>query len=334
MIEYLMEYEKAGDPTGKGLKWIRRTPEKIAEQLALLGIEVSGKAVGTLIKELNYSLRCNSKKISNGGKRLTKEEREERNEQFEYIKKKREEFVKHGYPVISVDTKSKEMIGNFRNHGTRYKKESDLVFDHDFKNYGIGRAIPGGILDVQRYEGFVYVSQSLWDKKDNKFASSETSEFVVENITKWWKCYGKKTYSNSGKILILVDSGGANGYRSRMWKLKLSELFCNKYGMEATVCHYPSGASKWNPIEHRLFSEISKNWQGTPLRSYETVLKYIRSTKTKTGLKVKAYLVRKNYIKGKKISDEDFKTIKIRPHNTIPKWNYTLMPNGGYVSTN
>jgi Rhodopirellula transposase. len=133
----------------------------------------------------------------------------------------------------------------------------------------------------------------------------------VENIIKWWKCYGKKTYPNSGKILILVDSGGANGYRSRMWKLKLNELLCNKYGMEATVCHYPAGASKWNPIEHRLFSEISKNWQGTPLRSFETVLKYIRSTSTKTGLKVRAYLIRKNYMKGKRFQMKISKPLRL-----------------------
>jgi len=322
-----MEYEKAGDPTASGLKWIRKTPEKIAEQLGLLGIEVSGKTVGKLIKELKYSLRCNSKKISNGGKKLTKEEMEERNEQFEYIKEKREEFVNQGFPVISIDTKSKEMIGNFKNPGTRYKKESDLVFDHDFKIYGIGRAIPAGIFDIQRYEGFVYVAQSLWDKKSNKFTSSETSEFVVENITKWWKSNGIKVYHPFNKILLLVDAGGANGYRSRMWKLKISELFCNKYGMEATVCHYPAGASKWNPIEHRLFSEISKNWQGTPLTTYETVLKYIRRTKTKTGLKIRAQLVKKKYMKGKKVSNSDFSLISLRPHKKIPKWNYTIFPN-------
>jgi len=245
-----MEYEKAGDPTASGMKWIRKTPEKIAEQLALLGIDVSGKTVGKLIKELKYSLRCNSKKISNGGKKLTKEEMEERNEQFEYIKEKREEFVNQGFPVISIDTKSKEMIGNFKNSGTRYKKEADLVFDHDFKIYGIGRAIPGGIFDMQRYEGFVYVAQSLWDKKNKQFTSSETSEFVVDNVSKWWKSNGIKAY-HPGKILLLADAGGANGYRSRMWKFKLSELFCDKYGMEVTVCHYPTGASKWNPIEHR-----------------------------------------------------------------------------------
>lgn len=322
-----MEYEKAGDPTASGLNWIRKTPEKIAEQLTLLGIEVSGKTVGKLLKELKYSLRCNSKKVSNGGKKLTKEELAERDEQFEYIKKTREEFVNQGFPVISVDTKSKEMIGNFKNPGTRYKKESDLVFDHDFKIYGIGRAIPGGIFDIQRYEGFVYVSQSLWDKKDNKFTSSETSEFVVENLTKWWESYGIKRYHPFNKILVLVDSGGANGYRSRMWKFKLSELFCSKYGMEATVCHYPTGASKWNPIEHRLFSEISKNWQGTPLISFETILKYIRRTKTKTGLKVRAQLVAKKYMKGKKVSNEDYNLIPIRTHKKMPKWNYTIMPN-------
>jgi len=218
------------------------------------------------------------------------------------------------------------MIGKFKNKGTRYKKEADLVFDHDFKNYGIGRAIPSGVFDIQRYEGFLYVGKSLWDKKEKKFTSSETSEFIVDNIIKWWKSHGKKKYPHSNKILILADSGGSNGYRSRMWKLKLNE-FCNKYGVEVTVCHYPAGASKWNPIEHRVFNEISKNWQGTPLENYEIVMKYIRSTKTKTGLKIRAQLVTKKYEKGKAVSDEDFASIKIKPHKIIPKYNYAFMPN-------
>lgn len=326
MIEGLMENEKAGEPTGKGLKWIRRTPEKIAQELLLLGIEVSGKTVANLLKDLNYSLRCNSKKISNGGKILTKAEKEERNQQFEYITEMRKKFTKNGDPVISIDTKSKEMIGNFKNAGTRYVKEADLVFDHDFKNYGIGRAIPAGIFDIQNSEGFVYISKSLWNKKEKKFISSETPEFIVDNITQWWNDYGRKRYPNSGKILILADSGGANGYRIRMWKVKLRELLCDKYDVEITVCHYPSGASKWNPIEHRLFSEISKNWQGVPLVDYETVFNYISSTKTKTGLEVKAHLTTKEYEKGTKISDNDFNNIEFTPHNTLPKWNYTFSP--------
>jgi hypothetical protein len=324
-INKLMKYETAGDPIS-GTLWTRKTREKISNELASIGISISKTTIGKLLKKLDFSLRSNSKKISNGGRKVTKEEAGKRNKQFELIKKTRKKFSKKKLPILSVDAKKKDLIGNFKNHGTRYKKEEDLTNDHDFAHYGIGKSLPYGLFDDERNEGFVYVGQVLWDKKEKKFTSSETPEFAAECIAKWWKDYGLKRYPVADEILILADSGGSNGYRSHMWKAKLHESLCNKFGMKVTVCHYPPGASKWNPIEHRLFSEISKNWQGTPLKSFETVLKYIRTTKTKTGLKVRAQLVKKKYKKGMTISKENFKKINLKPFKFMPNWNYSLFP--------
>jgi hypothetical protein len=172
----------------------------------------------------------------------------------------------------------------------------------------------------------VYVGQSLWDQGEKRFLSSETPEFAVESIANYWREYGIRRYPNSNEILILADAGGSNGYRSRMWKFKIYEQLATKFKMQVTVCHYPPGASKWNPIEHKLFSEISKNWKGTPLRSFETVVNYARTTKTKTGLTVKARLVKKSYESGKSVAKEIFKNIRIRHHEVFPEWNYTIFP--------
>lgn len=324
-IKKLMKYETAGDPIS-GTLWTRKTREKISNELASIGISIGKTTVGKLLKKLDFSLRSNSKKISNGGRKLTKKEAEKRNEQFEFIGRIRKKFNRKKIPVISVDTKKKDLIGNFKNSGTRYKKEADLTNDHDFTHYGIGKSFPYGLFDDGRNDGFVYVGQALWDKKEKKFSSSETPEFAAECIAKWWKDYGQKRYPEADEILILADAGGSNGYRSKLWKFKLHELLCNKYGIKVTVCHYPPGASKWNPIEHRLFSEISKNWRGTPLKSFEIVLKYIRTTKTKTGLEVRAQLVKKKYQKGKTVPNEKFEKIKLKPHKFMPDWNYSIVP--------
>lgn len=324
-INKLMKYETAGDPIS-GTLWTRKTREIISNELLTIGISIGKTTIGKLLKKMKFSLRSNSKKISNGGRVLTKEEAEKRNNQFEFIKRTRTRFNKKRLPVLSVDGKKKDLIGNFKNHGTRYKKEADLTNDHDFAHYGIGKSLPYGLFDDQRYEGFVYVGQALWDTQEKKFTSSETPEFAAESIAKWWKVYGQKSYPAANEILILADSGGSNGYRSRMWKAKLHELLCNNLGMKIMVCHYPPGASKWNPIEHRLFSEISKNWQGTPLNSFETVLKYIRTTKTKSGLKVRAQLVKKKYKKGKAVSKEHFEKIGLKPNKFMPNWNYSIVP--------
>ena len=309
-----------------GLLWTRKTTEKISAELGAIGIAASPTTVGQLLKKLNYSLKCNSKKVSNGGRKLTKEEKEIQDKQFNYIAKKRSEFLKKGLPVISIDTKKKELVGNFKNPGTRYKRDSDLVNDHDFAQYAIGKAFPYGIFDEHRHEGFVYVGQSLWSREEKCFMSKETPEFAAEAVSRWWADYGKNRYPGAKEVLIMADAGGSNGYRCRMWKFTLHEILSTKYNIKVTICHYPPGKSKWNPIEHRLFSEISKNWKGTPLRSFETVLKYIRTTKTKTGLTVRARLVTKNYKSGKTVSKEDFKKINIKKHNVSPNWNYTVSP--------
>jgi hypothetical protein len=302
-----MKHETAGDPV-TGLKWTRRTTEKIAEELRNLGIDVSAKTVGRLLKRMGFSLRVNHKKLSRGCG-------PDRDQQFAYIAEMRESFAKRGRPVVSIDTKKKELIGNFKNGGTTWNREAVLVNDHDFRSDALGIAIPYGIYDVQANHGFLFIG-----------TSHDTSQFAVDNLVKWWLYDGRRRYPNATKLLILADGGGSNGPRTRAWKHALQERLCDTYGLTVTVCHYPTGASKWNPIEHRLFSEISKNWAGRPLDSYETLIKYARSTTTSTALKVRAYLVRKDYRNGVKITDKEMAKLRLRPHDTQPARNYTVSP--------
>ena len=320
-----MKYETAGDPMGS-LKWTRKTTQKIAEELKSVRVEVSKTTVGNILKKLGYSLKSNIKNISSGGKSLTKDEREKRNSQFIYINVTRARFNKKNNPSLSVDTKKKEMIGNFKNPGTRYKRQADLTNDHDFLTYAEGKAALYGVYDQKENKGFVSIGMFL--KEGKNISSGDTPEFAVESIERWWRYQGCESYKNSNEILILADSGGSNGHLSHMWKVKLQEILCEKYGFKVTVCHYPPGASKWNPIEHRLFSEISKNWRGTPLVDYETVYKYTASTKTTTGLETNAIMVGKQYQKGLKASKEDIKKLNIKRHELNPSWNYTLSPRG------
>ena len=308
------------------LKWTRKTTQKIAEELKSVRVEVSKTTVGNILKKLGYSLKTNIKNISSGGKSLTKDEREKRNSQFIYINVTRARFNKKNNPSLSVDTKKKEMIGNFKNPGTRYKRQADLTNDHDFLTYAEGKAALYGVYDQKENKGFVSIGMFL--KEGKTISSGDTPEFAVESIERWWRYQGCESYKNSNEILILADSGGSNGHLSHMWKVKLQEILCEKYGFKVTVCHYPPGASKWNPIEHRLFSEISKNWRGTPLVDYETVYKYTASTKTTTGLETNAIMVGKQYQKGLKASKEDIKKLNIKRHELNPSWNYTLSPRG------
>lgn len=319
-----MKYETAGDPMSD-LKWTRKTTAKIVDALVLIDITVSKPTVGKILKNLNFSLKTNVKSIANGGKPRTKKENEDRNNQFEYINKMIIKFAKRRMPAISVDTKKKEPIGNFKNPGTRYKREADLTNDHDFLTYAAGIAALYGVYDQQKNKGFVSIGMFI--KEGKTIISGDTPEFAVESIERWWKNDGFETYRNQNNLLIVADAGGSNGHRPHMWKVKLQEILCNKYKFNVTVCHYPPGASKWNAIEHRLFSEISKNWRGTPLISYETVLKYTKRTKTKTGLKVNAILVEKQYEKGIKASKDDLEKLNIERHEVNPSWNYTLYPN-------
>jgi hypothetical protein len=307
-----MEHDTAGDPM-TGLKWTRKTTEKIAAELSLLGITVSATTVGRLLKGMGFSLRINSKCIESGMSNPPAPE--DRDRQFRYIKLMREAFTEAGNPVISVDSKKREMVGNFKNNGRSWEQEAVKVKDHDFPSDAQGKAVIYGIYGTQRNDGDVYVG-----------VSRDTPAFAVTCIAQWWNHVGRRAWPKATEILILADSGGSNSSRSRVWKYRLQQQLCDAAGIRATVCHYPPGSSKWNPIEHRLFAEISKNWVGQPLVSYEKILKYIRTTKTKTGLRVRARLVRKRYDTGEKAPDKAMNEIAIGRHELFPDWNYSISP--------
>jgi len=302
-----MEQDTAGDPMG-GLKWTHRTTGKVAAELRAAAIDVSARTVARLLKGLGYSLRVNHKKVSNGSAA-------DRNDQFAQIAELCQRFARNGDPIISVDTKKRELVGCFKNSGAAWSREPVAVNDHDFRSDAEGIAIPYGIYDLQANRGMLFVGMSY-----------DTPQFAVDSIEKWWRAEGHKHYSASRELAILADSGGSNGTRPRAWKYYLQHHLCNRHGITVTVAHYPSGASKWNPVEHRLFSEISKNWSGRPLDSYDTILKHIRTTRTSTGLRVRAQLVRKRYSKGVRIDDAQMQQLSLKRHQPLPKWNYTLRP--------
>lgn len=307
-IEELMQNDIAGDPMS-GLKWSRRTTGKIAAELRSLGIELSDRTVSKILKKLGFSLRVNHKKLSSASSP------EDRDAQFSHIATLRESFAAKGLPLISVDTKKKELVGCFKNGGVSWQAQPLLVKDHDFRSEAMGIAVPYGVYDVQANRGTMFVGTSY-----------NTPDFAVDCVEAWWRREGRERYAGAKRLAILADSGGSNAPRSRAWKYGLQTRVCNRYGIQVSVAHYPTGASKWNPIEHRLFSEISKNWAGRPLESYETILNYLRSTKTATGLRVCAHLVRKVYEKGIKISDEQMEELDISNAEHLPRWNYTLRP--------
>lgn len=264
---------------------------------------------------MGYSLKVNYKKIETNPKKSTPESRRKRDQQFIYIGQMRESFLKQYNPIISVDSKKRELVGNFKNQGVIWCKTPIEVNVYDFKTLATGVFIPYGIYNIAINKGFVVGGISY-----------NTAEFAVNSIEKWLYMEVNNIYSKQKSLLILADGGGSNGSKNKMWKLVIQKKLCDQYGINVTVCHYPPGTSKYNPIEHRLFSEISKNWAGEPLKDYETILNYIRTTKTKTGLRVKAILDETNYEKGKKVSDEDMNKINIKHHNILPEWNYTIYP--------
>jgi hypothetical protein len=268
----------------------------------------SAPTVGRLLKDLGYSLKANVKE--KGGK-----EHPDRNQQFEYIETQIQAFRAAGWPIISVDTKKKELIGNFKNNGQGWFQEPEYVNVHDFRQDALGRAVPYGIYDLIHNRGYVYVG-----------TSADTPQFAVDSIATWWQNEGKNTSPQDAPLLILSDAGGSDGYRPRVWKQQLQEQLSDPFGLAVVVCHYATGCSKWNPIEHRLFSHISINWAGKPLRTFDTMLAYIRGTTTTTGLAVKAFLLEGIYEKGQRVSDTDMKKLNLERHVVCPNWNYTLRP--------
>jgi hypothetical protein len=297
----------AGDPMSEH-KWLNCRLADVQDRLGEQGHGVSLPVIGRLLKQNDYTLKANVKQTE--GKAHP-----ERDQQFEHIHAQRAAHQATGQPVISVDTKKKELVGDFKNPGRIWCQEPERVNVHDFPGDAVGRAVPYGIYDLQHNHGTVYVGQS-----------ADTPVFAVDNIADWCRTQMPERFPDATQLMIEADCGGSNGYRARAWKRDLQEKVADAFGLIVTVCHYPTGTSKWNPIEHRLFSEISKTWAGCPLRSFDDVLSYIDDTKTETGLTVQAHLVTETYDKGVKVPDEEMDALCIQPHDVCPQWNYTIYP--------
>lgn len=303
----LLREDTAGDPTGRRRLWTGKRLRQIAHTLRHWDISVSPNTVRRLLGDMGYSLHANSKSLS--------KPHPDRDRQFECIARQRKRFERRSQPIISVDTKKKELVGQFKNPGQVWSSKPTPVKDHDFRSEAHGMANPYGIWDMLRNQGLVCVG-----------TSHDTPEFAAGNVARWWRDCGRRAYSDATQLLILADSGGSNGARVRAWKYALQEQLADPFGLEVTVCHYPTGASKWNPIEHRLFSEISKHWAGQPLDSYETILRLIRETKTQGGLQVRSCLISKHFATGKHISPDQMRQLSLVKHTILPDWNYTLYP--------
>ncbi|MGH9403153.1 MAG: ISAzo13 family transposase [Terriglobia bacterium] len=304
----IVEETTAGDPMSL-LKWTSKSTRAIADELTRLGRPVSWVTVARCLREMGYSLQANVK---------TKEgpQHPNRDAQFRYINAEVKRFLRAGDPVISVDTKKKELVGTFRNAGRAWRPagKPEKVLAYDFPQLAEGRAIPYGAYDVAQDRAVVNVG-----------VTHDTAEFAVESIRRWWRWDGKKAYPAAQKLLICADGGGSNGSRLRAWKVNLQRL-ANHMRVPITVCHYPPGTSKWNKIEHRLFSFISLNWKGRPLVSYEAIINLIGSTRTRTGLRVKALLDTREYETGVSVSSQQIQQLNLRRHSVHPDWNYTISP--------
>jgi hypothetical protein len=307
-LEQLLGDEIAGDPMGEQ-KWVRSSLRHLSERLAAEGHPASANTVARLLKKMGFSLKTNRRKQGIRGRYP------ERDEQFQYIASQRRDFAAAGLPIISVDAKKKELIGNFLNPGRAWCREAAEVDEHGFPSAAECVAVPFGVYDLTRNRGHVAVG-----------VSHNTPEFAVRTIARWWQEEGRAAYAGKDRLLILADGGGSNGSRSKAWKLNVQVLLCDRFRLTVTVCHYPPGCSKWNPVEHRLFSQISRNWAGKPLRTLGILLGYIRGTTTTTGLTVRAYLDEGIYKKGQKVTREEMAKINLQPHPIRSDWNYTISP--------
>jgi len=291
-------------------KYVRRSLRALSDELAGLGHAACPNTVAALLRDLGYHLYVNVK-------RLTGPYHPDRDEQFTFIGGLTAAFRAEGLPILSVDTKKKELVGNFANGGATWRQEADEVNAHDFLTDALCRAAPYGLYDVLANKGHVIVG-----------TSADTPQFAAEAVARWWSRVGCHRYRGAGELLILADGGGSNGYRPRLWKKGLQELLADRYGLEVTVCHYPTGASKWNPVEHRLFGPISTNWAGVPLRTPEVMLGHIRGATTGSGLEVTAEWWERPYARGVKVSDVEMAELDIEHHDICPRWNYTIRPRG------
>lgn len=312
--ELLRALESLVDPTTLGgpespLRWTCKSTRKLAEELQCQGHEVKERTVARLLKQLGYSLQ---------GNRKTKEgsSHPERDSQFEFINTQVQAFQKRSQPVISVDTKKKELVGDFFNKGQEWRPQGnpEEVNTYDFANKELGKAIPYGVYDVTFNQGWVSVG-----------TDHDTARFAIATLRRWWEVMGHPIYPNACELLITADGGGSNGSRSRLWKVALQEL-ADDTRLEISVCHFPPGTSKWNKIEHRMFCHITENWRGRPLKSLEIIVNLIGNTTTKTGLRIQAELNTDLYETGVKVSDEELAAVQIRCDSFHGEWNYTILP--------
>ncbi len=307
-LEELIDEQTRGDPASP-LRWICMSTRAIAKQLGRQRHPVSHTKAAQILHELDYSLQSNRK--TEEGK-----DHPDRDAQFRYITAAVKKHLRQGLPVISVDTKKKELVGNYHNAGTQWlpAKHPKKVQGHDFPTPDVPRAHPYGIYDIGRNRGFVNVG-----------TDHDTGAFAVASIRGWWRHEGRRLYPKAARILITADGGGSNGWRLRLWKLQL-QTFANQTGLCVCVCHFPPGTSKWNKVEHRLFSFISSNWRGEPLRDYQTVVKLIGKTTTAQGLTVTCRLDRRKYPTGRKVTAEEMKHINLKRHRFHGEWNYMIKP--------
>lgn len=308
MLDSLFEPSSRGDPMSP-LRWTCKSTRKLAQELSKRGHRVSHTKVGQLLAGLNYSLQGTRK-------RMEGKSHPDRDAQFKFIHNKVVEFQKRGQPVISVDTKKKELIGRFSNGGTEYQPNGkpEEVETYDFPSLAAGKGIPYGVYDITNNKGWVSVG-----------IDHDTAQFAVHTIYEWWYQMGKAEYPNAGELLITADGGGSNGSRNRLWKLELQD-FVDKAQLKTTVCHFPPGTSKWNKIEHRMFSHITKNWRGRPLTSHEVVVNLIANTTTDVGLTIEASLDSKEYPTGIRVSDKEIKAINLVKDDFHGEWNYSIAP--------
>ena len=305
-LDALVEPDTRGDPMSP-LRWTAKSTRTLAEELTSQGHRVSARTVAELLAGMGYSLQATSKQIEGA-------QHPDRDAQFRYLNEQARSHLADGQPVISVDTKKKEVVGNLANKGRKWQPKGTptRVEVHDFPDPKVGKAIPFGVYDLGADAGWV----SVGDDHD-------TAAFAVATIRRWWQQAGRAAYPTATRLLITADAGGSNSYRSRLWKVELGKLAADT-GLAITVCHFPPGTSKWNRIEHRLFAHISMNWRGRPLTSHETVVDLIGATTTRTGLKVRAELDRGAYPTGVKVPDKDLAAVPLQPHDWHGDWNYTV----------
>jgi hypothetical protein len=309
-LDRLVDPATRGDPESP-LRWTCKSVRMLAGELRREGHAISHQTVAELLHEMDYSLQANQKKLEGS-------QHADRNQQYEYINRKAQRYLKQGEPVISVDTKKKELVGDFKNPGREWQPQGQpekvRVHDFEIRQPENGKVAPYGVYDLGRNAGWVSVG-----------VDHDTAEFAVESIRRWWRWMGKRSYPKATRLLITADSGGSNGARVRLWKWELQQL-ADETGLEIAVCHFPPGTSKWNKIEHRLFSFISQNWRGKPLISHQVIIDLIAATTTATGLTVKSKIDTNIYTKGLRVSDQQMTELQLRREKFHGDWNYKLLP--------